>query len=209
MRISVWLYLLQQMSASAVLILSCARMLHLRCPLGGLAIVSLLGGSASLIATMVSSPWLQAAMLLPACLLPRLTLHTLPRRAFMHSIRVTLMAHDASTKKLTGYTRLGRIRIGNHVFLGANATVLPGVTIGDGAVIGAGSVVTHDVPAGTVAVGVPARVIGTTQELKERAEAEMAQGGVFDKSYRMGAGLTAEKREELLRATDGKTTYID
>lgn len=125
------------------------------------------------------------------------------------SIRVTLMAHDASTKKLTGYTRLGRIKIGNHVFLGANATVLPGVTIGDGAVIGAGSVVTRDVPAGAVAVGVPARVIGTTQELKARAEAEMAQNGVFDASYRMGTGLTAEKQEELLRATDGKIAYID
>ena len=125
------------------------------------------------------------------------------------SIRVTLMAHDASTKKLTGYTRLGRIKIGNHVFLGANATVLPGVTIGDGAVIGAGSVVTRDVPAGAVAVGVPARVIGTTQELKARAEAEMAQNGAFDASYRMGVGLTAEKQEELLRATDGKIAYID
>lgn len=125
------------------------------------------------------------------------------------SIRVTLMAHDASTKKLTGYTRLGRIKIGDHVFLGANATVLPGVTIGNGAVIGAGSVVTHDVPAGAVAVGVPARVIGTTQELKKRAETEMAQNGAFGASYRMGAGLTAEKQEELLRATDGKIAYID
>lgn len=125
------------------------------------------------------------------------------------SIRVTLMAHDASTKKLTGYTRLGRIKIGNHVFLGANATVLPGVTIGDGAVIGAGSVVTHDVPAGAVAAGVPARVIGTVQDLKERTEAEMAEVGVFDASYRMGNGLTAEKIEELRRATDGKTAYID
>ena len=92
MRISVWLYLLQQMFASAVLTLSCTRMLHLRCPPGGLAIVSLLGGGASLTAAIVGSPWLQAAMLLPACLLPRLTLHTLPRRAFMHNIRLALMA---------------------------------------------------------------------------------------------------------------------
>lgn len=125
------------------------------------------------------------------------------------SIRVTLMAHDAGTKKATGYTRLGRIKIGDHVFLGANATVLPGVTIGDGAVIGAGSVVTHDVPAGAVAAGVPARVIGTVQELKARTEAEMAEVGVFDASYRMGSGLTVEKIEELRRATDGKTAYID
>lgn len=49
--------------------------------------------------------------------------------------------------------------IGNHVFIGANATVLMGVTIGDGAVIGAGAVVTADVAAYTVVAGVPARPV--------------------------------------------------
>lgn len=51
------------------------------------------------------------------------------------------------------------IHIGNDVWIGANATVLPGVTIGDGAVVAAGAVVTRDVPAMTVVGGVPARVI--------------------------------------------------
>lgn len=50
------------------------------------------------------------------------------------------------------------ITIGNGVWLGANVTVLPGVTIGDNAVIGAGSVVTKDIPANAIAMGVPARV---------------------------------------------------
>jgi acetyltransferase-like isoleucine patch superfamily enzyme len=50
--------------------------------------------------------------------------------------------------------------IGNNVWIGAKATVLRGVTIGEGAVIGAHAVVTQDIPAGAVAVGVPARVIG-------------------------------------------------
>ena len=45
------------------------------------------------------------------------------------------------------------------VWIGAAAIVLPGVTIGDNSVIGAGAVVTHDVPAGAVAAGNPARVI--------------------------------------------------
>lgn len=52
------------------------------------------------------------------------------------------------------------VRIGDRVFVGANATVLMGVTVGDGAVISAGAVVTHDVAPSTVVAGVPATPIG-------------------------------------------------
>ena len=51
------------------------------------------------------------------------------------------------------------VKIGRRVWIGSHATVLPGVTIGDGAIIGGGAVVTKDVPAYAVAVGVPARVV--------------------------------------------------
>lgn len=51
------------------------------------------------------------------------------------------------------------VKIGNCVWLGANVVVLPGVTIGDGAVIGAGSIVTKDIPPGVLAFGVPCRVV--------------------------------------------------
>lgn len=57
------------------------------------------------------------------------------------------------------------VRIGNNVWLGAGVIVLPGVTIGDDSVIGAGSVVTKDVPPGVVAVGNPCRVL---REIGER-----------------------------------------
>ena len=51
------------------------------------------------------------------------------------------------------------VRIGNNVWIGANAAIMPGVTIGDNTVIGAGSVVTKDIPANVVAVGSPCRVL--------------------------------------------------
>ena len=53
------------------------------------------------------------------------------------------------------------IHIGENVWLGANVTVLGGVTIGDNAVIAAGAVVTKNIPPNTVAAGVPARVVRT------------------------------------------------
>ena len=53
----------------------------------------------------------------------------------------------------------GPVIIGKNVWTGRNVCIMPGVTIGDGAVIGANSVVTHDVPAGAVVGGVPAKII--------------------------------------------------
>ena len=51
------------------------------------------------------------------------------------------------------------VRIGKNCWLGANVVVMPGVTIGDNTVIGAGSIVTKDIPSGVVAVGNPCRVM--------------------------------------------------
>jgi acetyltransferase-like isoleucine patch superfamily enzyme len=58
------------------------------------------------------------------------------------------------------------ITLGRNVWLGVRVIVLKGVTIGDNAVIGAGSVVTRDVPANTVAAGVPARSVRTFGEVR-------------------------------------------
>ncbi len=62
------------------------------------------------------------------------------------------------------------IRVGNDVWFGGGALVMPGVTIGDNVVIGAGSVVVHDIPGNSVAVGNPARVVKTLPPIREGEE---------------------------------------
>ncbi|KAA0700382.1 acyltransferase [Neorhizobium sp. P12A] len=67
---------------------------------------------------------------------------------------------DQNHHRITGSKpRPKKIVIGNHVWIAARVTILPGVTIGDGCVIGAGSVVTKDIPPGTLWAGNPARYI--------------------------------------------------
>jgi maltose O-acetyltransferase len=94
-----------------------------------------------------------------------------------------LIAHDASHKRFIGYTRVGRITIGNKVFIGQRAMILPGVTIGDETIIGAGAVVTKDVPSRTIVAGNPATVVRELTEdywERKRAEAESLLIGKHD-----------------------------
>jgi acetyltransferase-like isoleucine patch superfamily enzyme len=65
----------------------------------------------------------------------------------------------------------GPIRVGSNVFIGINTIIMPGVTIGDNVVIGSGSVVTRSIPSGSVAAGVPARVLRPLEEYKAKAVA--------------------------------------
>jgi len=70
---------------------------------------------------------------------------------------ITTTEHDYQRRDLR--TEFRKVTIGKGVWIGANSLILPGVTIGDDCVIGAGSVVTRDIPSGSIAVGSPARVI--------------------------------------------------
>lgn len=72
---------------------------------------------------------------------------------------VTIMDSDAHYIDYAGYEETKPVTIGDNVWIGTRVTILKGVNIGDGAVIGAGSVVTRDIPANCIAVGSPAKVI--------------------------------------------------
>lgn len=77
-----------------------------------------------------------------------------------HNAVITTLNHDMLPSRRADM-HPARVVIGLGVWFGANVTVLPGVKIGDGAVVGAGAVVTKDVPARAVVVGVPAKQVGT------------------------------------------------
>nr|MBQ4455475.1 acyltransferase [Clostridia bacterium] len=66
---------------------------------------------------------------------------------------------DSDAHKLNGHSSTEPVIIGNHVWIGTRVTILNGVHVGDGAVIAAGSIVTRDVPPGTLVGGVPMKVI--------------------------------------------------
>lgn len=82
------------------------------------------------------------------------------------SENVVIRDSDNHSVLYDGYVQAAPIIIGNNVWIGLNSTILKGVTIGDGAVIAAGSVVTKDVPPKALVAGVPARVIKEEVEWK-------------------------------------------
>ncbi len=113
------------------------------------------------------------------------------------SASVNFMTHDGATwifreeEKYKRVLRYGRIKIGDDCFLGFNCTIMPGVTIGNNCIVGACALVAKDVPDGSVVVGVPAHVICTTEEYKEKC---LREAPVWDPE-----AFKRDKRAELLR----------
>lgn len=95
------------------------------------------------------------------------------------SSNVSFITHDGGTwafrdrPEYADVIKYGKIYVGERTFIGAKSIIMPGVTIGKRCVIGAGSVVTKDIPDGCVAVGVPAKVIMTTEEYAKRSKENM------------------------------------
>ncbi len=75
-----------------------------------------------------------------------------------HNVTIATLNHDYNPNNRASITPKP-VKIGKNVWIGSDSTILPGVEIGDGAIIGAGSVVTKSIPANAIAAGNPARII--------------------------------------------------
>ncbi|HWD75962.1 MAG TPA: acyltransferase [Solirubrobacteraceae bacterium] len=120
-----------------------------------------------------------------------------------------IIAHDASTRHFTGYTRIARVHIGKRAYIGAGAIILPGVTIGDGAVVGAGSVVRRDVDPGTIVVGNPAQAVGTADDFAARHRARQAVRPSYPSHGFSGYGsVSSENMDRVRRELADGSGYV-
>lgn len=80
----------------------------------------------------------------------------------------TILAHDASMKRMIDKSKIGKVKIGDRVFIGYGSIVLFNVSIGNDVIIGAGTVVTMDIPDNSIAVGNPVRIVGKTSDFEAK-----------------------------------------
>lgn len=115
------------------------------------------------------------------------------------SAGVKILTHDSSFQNtFAGLvpTYIGPVVIKHNAYIGSGALILPGVTIGERAIVGAGAVVNRNVPSATIVAGVPARVVGT---IEEKLENFLSKQGMFlMKYYETPRKLTENEIQEIL-----------
>ena len=116
----------------------------------------------------------------------------------------TVLAHDASTKKFLGYSKVGRVDIGNDVFIGYGAIILPNTKIGNRVIVGAGTVVAKDVPDNVVIGGNPFRILCSFDEYLERNRANLENGPVY---HTLWSEKSEDEKKQMYEELKGKIGF--
>ncbi len=117
---------------------------------------------------------------------------------------VRILSHDATMEKYTGnYTRIERTIIGDNVFIGENAIILPGVNIGSNVLVAAGSVVNKDIPDNSCVAGVPARFFGKWDAMIEGHKKAIEERPIFQFEEIFLKENEQSRREVVNKLIDG------
>ena len=125
-----------------------------------------------------------------------------------------LVTHDGSTCLIHDengfrYQHYAPIRIGDDVFVGINSIVLPGVNIGSRVIVGAGSVITKDIPNNSVVAGNPAKILGSFNDLSTRVQeiytSDRELQGITDYRSRVERAIHLERLRAKGRSDQGRT----
>lgn len=108
-----------------------------------------------------------------------------------------ILTHDASTKKALGYTKIGKVKIGDNVFIGINTIILPNVKIGNNVIVGAGTVVSKNIPDNSVVVGNPMKIVGTFESNIKKNIETIKISPIFKLNYQMSKEEKTKMKNEL------------
>lgn len=115
-----------------------------------------------------------------------------------------ILTHDASTKKSLGYTKIGKVKIGNNVFIGINTIILPNVKIGNNVIVGAGTVVSKNIPDNSVVVGNPMKIVGTFESNVKKNIESIKISPIFELNYQ----ISEEEKIKMKKELNGKIGFI-
>jgi maltose O-acetyltransferase len=121
---------------------------------------------------------------------------------------VRMLTHDDRMRIQTGFTRIAPVEIGDRVFVGVGSTIVPGTRIGADSIVAAGSVVSGEVPPGSLVAGHPGRVVAPVTRLHAWQRRARANAPVWQmEGWTQGRGITDERkatqREALANVREG------
>lgn len=120
-----------------------------------------------------------------------------------------ILAHDAAAELFTGFCKIARTRIEDFTFIGQRAIILPGLRVGPRAIVGAGAIVTRDVPPDTVVAGNPARPVCNLSDYLRRHLLAVTSASTIPYNECRPDRITPEVVKRLRAMTATGAAYLD